>query len=160
MNNINFHSYVINIHSFGLKLVCDLHLWFRNWDLNLCSWKFGRKKKRKENYLFCFKMKDARWFVYPWIMDRNDNIGGGDSTCGNGDYKRQTKSNLVHNLTHKARVNTSHFVGPQDCFFILLVILGINWSWICECLKNFAKKSYMQERKRKWHVLMHMKKCK
>jgi hypothetical protein len=29
-------------------------------------------------------------------------IGGGDSTCGNGDYKRQTKSSLVHDSTRKA----------------------------------------------------------
>jgi hypothetical protein len=35
-------------------------------------------------------------------MDRNDHMGGGDSTCGNGNYERQAKSSLVHNLTRKA----------------------------------------------------------
>jgi hypothetical protein len=28
-------------------------------------------------------------------------MGGGDSTCGKGDYKRQTVSNWVHNSTHE-----------------------------------------------------------
>jgi len=35
-------------------------------------------------------------------MEKSANMGGGDSTCGNGDYKRQTKSSLVHDWTHKA----------------------------------------------------------
>jgi hypothetical protein len=41
-------------------------------------------------------MRDVKWFVYSQIMDRSDNMGGGDSTCGNEDYERQTKSNLLH----------------------------------------------------------------
>jgi hypothetical protein len=28
-------------------------------------------------------------------MDRFDNMGGGDSACGNGDHERQTKPSLV-----------------------------------------------------------------
>jgi hypothetical protein len=34
-------------------------------------------------------------------MDKNDNVGGGNSACGNGNYERQTKLSLVHNWTHK-----------------------------------------------------------
>jgi len=64
------------------------------------------KKKKKKNYLFCFRMWDARWFVYPWIMDRNDNMGGGDSAYVNENYERQTKLSLVHNWTHKATSGT------------------------------------------------------
>jgi hypothetical protein len=44
--------------------------------------------KKKTNYLFCFIMWDARWFVYPQIMDRSDNMGGKDLTCGNENYER------------------------------------------------------------------------
>jgi hypothetical protein len=51
--------------------------------------------------MFCFKTRDARWFVYPRIMDKNDNMGGGDSTCGNGDYERQAKLSLGHDWTRK-----------------------------------------------------------
>ncbi len=35
-------------------------------------------------------------------MDRTDHMGGGDSTCGNGNYERQAKSSLVHDWTCKA----------------------------------------------------------
>jgi len=35
-------------------------------------------------------------------MDGSGHMGGGDSTFGNGDYKRQAMSNWVHNLTREA----------------------------------------------------------
>jgi hypothetical protein len=34
-------------------------------------------------------------------MDKNDNMGGGDLACGNGNYERQAKLNLVHKCRHK-----------------------------------------------------------
>jgi hypothetical protein len=34
-------------------------------------------------------------------MDRFDNMGGRDLACDNGDYKRQTKSDLVHDWACK-----------------------------------------------------------
>jgi hypothetical protein len=55
--------------------------------------------------------------------------------------------------------HTSHYVWPRVCFWISLVILGMNSSWICGNLKKIANKSYMQERKIKWHVLNHTKEC-
>jgi hypothetical protein len=30
-------------------------------------------------------------------MDRNDNMGGKDLACGNGNYNKQAKLSLVHN---------------------------------------------------------------
>ncbi len=33
-------------------------------------------------------MRDARWLVYPWIMDRFDDMGGGDLACDNGNHER------------------------------------------------------------------------
>jgi hypothetical protein len=30
-------------------------------------------------------------------MNKNDNMGGGDLACDNGNYKKQAKSSLVHN---------------------------------------------------------------
>jgi hypothetical protein len=59
------------------------------------------KERKKQTICFVLETRDARWFVYSQVMDRNDNMGGGDSTCGNGNYERQTKSSLLHNLTHK-----------------------------------------------------------
>ncbi len=47
-----------------------------------------RKGKKRTNYLFYFITRNVRWFVYPQIMDGSDNMGGGDSSYGNGDYKR------------------------------------------------------------------------
>jgi hypothetical protein len=55
----------------------------------LCREKFGGKKKRGESKLFIlFTTRDASQFVYPRIMDGSDNLGGGDSTCDNGNYER------------------------------------------------------------------------
>ncbi len=34
-------------------------------------------------------MRNARQFVYPRIMDGSGHMGGGDSTCGNGNYEKQ-----------------------------------------------------------------------
>ncbi len=47
----------------------------------------GRKENKIKNYLFCFTTRNARQFVYPRIMDRSGHMGGGDSTCGDGDYE-------------------------------------------------------------------------
>jgi hypothetical protein len=51
-----------------------------------------RKEKKRTNCLFCFTTRNARQFVYPRIMDGSGHMGGGDSTCGNGDYERQAMS--------------------------------------------------------------------
>ncbi len=64
-------------------------------------WEERKKEKKKTNYLFCFTMRNAR-FVYPRIMDGSGHMGGGDSTCGNGDYERQAMSNWVHDSTCEA----------------------------------------------------------
>jgi hypothetical protein len=42
-------------------------------------------------------MWDARWFVYPQIMNKSDNMSAKDSACGNRNYDMQAMSNLVHN---------------------------------------------------------------
>jgi len=34
-------------------------------------------------------------------MDKFDNMGGGDSACGNGDHERQSKPSLVHDWARK-----------------------------------------------------------
>ncbi len=47
-----------------------------------------RKEKKRINCLFCFTTRNARQFVYPRIMDGSGHMGGGDSTCANGDYER------------------------------------------------------------------------
>ncbi len=47
-------------------------------------------------------MRNARQFVYPRIMDGSGHMGGGDSTCGDGDYEGQAMSNWVHNSTREA----------------------------------------------------------
>jgi len=73
----------------------------------------------KKNYLFCFKTGDVRWFVYPQIMDKSDNMGGGDSACGNGNYKRQTMLSLVHNWTHKQH----HEDHKHESFCLTLSLL-------------------------------------
>ncbi len=52
-----------------------------------------RKKKKRANYWFCFTTRNAKQFIYPRIMDGNGRMGGGDPTCGNGDYKRQAMLN-------------------------------------------------------------------
>jgi hypothetical protein len=62
----------------------------------------GRKEKKRTNYLFYFTTRIARQFVYPRIMDGSGHMGGGDSTCGNGDYEGQAMSNWVHGLTREA----------------------------------------------------------
>ncbi len=62
----------------------------------------GRKEKERTNDLFCFTTRNARQFVYPRIMDGSGHMGGGDSTCGNGDYEGQAMSNWVHGLTREA----------------------------------------------------------
>jgi hypothetical protein len=62
----------------------------------------GRKEKKRTNYLFCFTTRNARQFVYPRIMDGSGHMGGGDSTCGDGDYEGQAMSSWVHDLTHEA----------------------------------------------------------
>ncbi len=46
-----------------------------------------REEKEKKTIFFLKKTRDASWLVYPWIMDRFDNMGGGDLGCGNGDHK-------------------------------------------------------------------------
>jgi hypothetical protein len=58
-----------------------------------------RKKKKRTNYLFCFTMRNVKQFVYPRIMDGSGHMGGGDSTCGDGDFKRQAMSNWMHDPT-------------------------------------------------------------
>jgi hypothetical protein len=60
-----------------------------------------RKEKKRTTCLFCFTMRNARQFVYPRIMDGNGHIGGGDSTCGNGDYEKQAMSSWMHNSTRE-----------------------------------------------------------
>ncbi len=63
----------------------------------------GRKKeKKKTNCLFCFTTRDARQFVHSRIMDGSSHMGGRDSTCGSGDYKRQAMSSWMHDLTCEA----------------------------------------------------------
>jgi len=47
-------------------------------------------------------MRNARQFVYPRIMDGNGHMGGGDSTCGNGDYERQAMSSWMHDSMREA----------------------------------------------------------
>jgi len=60
-----------------------------------------RKEKKRTNCLFCFITGNAKQFVYPRIMDGSGHMGGGDSTCGNGDYERQTMSSWMHDSTHE-----------------------------------------------------------
>jgi len=61
-----------------------------------------RKEKKRTNCLFCFTTKNAKQFVYPRIMDGSGHMGGGDSTCGNGDYERQAMLSWVHDSMHQA----------------------------------------------------------
>ncbi len=61
-----------------------------------------RKEKKRTNYLFCFTTRNARQFVYPRIIDGSGHMGGGDSTCGNGDYERQAMSSWMHDSTREA----------------------------------------------------------
>ncbi len=60
------------------------------------------KEKKRINCLFCFTTKNVRQFVYPRIMDGSGHMGGGDSTCGNGDYERQATSSWVHDSMREA----------------------------------------------------------
>jgi len=71
-------------------------------ELNFVVVNLVRKKnnKKKKNYSFCFRMWDVRWFVYPRIMNKSDNMGERDSAYNNGNYKKQTKSSLMYNWTH------------------------------------------------------------
>jgi len=34
-------------------------------------------------------------------MDGSGHMGGGDSTCGNGDYEKQAMLSWVHDLMHE-----------------------------------------------------------
>ncbi len=67
---------------------------------------------------------------------------------------------IEHIKEHHEDHKHESYVSPQVCFWILLVIIGTIWNWICGSLKNFTKKNYGQEKKRKWHVLSHMRECK
>ncbi len=52
----------------------------------------GRKKEKKRtNCLFCFTTRDG-----------SGHMGGGYSTCGNGDYERQAMSNGMHDSMREA----------------------------------------------------------
>jgi len=61
-----------------------------------------RKEKKRTNCLFYFTMRNARQFVYPRIIDGSGHMGGGDSTCGNGDYERQAMSSWMHDSIREA----------------------------------------------------------
>ncbi len=62
------------IYIFLVSLSRPEFIFFVLWNLILLL-----KVWQKKNYLFCFKMWDARWFVYLRIMNRSDNMGGGNT---------------------------------------------------------------------------------
>jgi hypothetical protein len=63
----------------------------------------GRMKENKRtNCLFRFTTGNARQIVYPQIIDGSGHMGGGDSTCANGDDEKQAMSSWVHNSTREA----------------------------------------------------------
>jgi hypothetical protein len=47
-------------------------------------------------------------------MDKSDNMGWGDSACGNGNHKMQVKSNFVHNWMHKI----TSWIPKKESFYL------------------------------------------
>ncbi len=132
----------------------------------MCYWKFSGKKEIKEkNKLFilfyneeckaiCLSLNHGwkwphgwrRFNLWQWKLRKASHV------------ELDGLFNVWCSITKT--INTSHFVWPQACFCILLIILRMNYSWICGNLRRFAKKSCKQKRERRLHMLSHMRKCK
>jgi len=129
--------YEIVLWNCVVKSCCWIVLWNCvvqfNWVVELCCWKFSgkREKKEKKNNLFVLFYNEEckaiclspnhgwkwphgwrRFNFWQWRLRKASHVELG--------AQFKVWSNIMKTI------NTSHYVWPQGCFWILLVILGMN----------------------------------